>query len=377
MARQVPVGVLLPLRLETRFHPGQIFVRMIPDEPWFTGHDPTISAGELDALTRYAAAGASTDAWRQLVGGVGGPRAVYLVSAFTSVDAAGDRTVRPPTAAEQRSTPGLPRIGQFPAQLQVWLARGGAGPVLAATLDVDQARLLADFPDPDQPGDRRWWEDWTEAKKAGLAIELDLPGDPADIDALYVTGLGDATPAGLLADLRDEGKLGLVAPGVPTNTVDGAPAATMPKDPDTWLAVLQGQPGDTEQQVSRALSGDPELLGALPGGAEAHRAMSAALVAALWPALWGHAANDVWAITAGKGDAQAAQWAAGAMFPEGPFPTVRIGAQPYGLLPATALAGWQPDPGDPEVQAALAGSEERRVGKECSLPCRSRWSPYH
>ena len=24
-----------------------------------------------------------------------------------------------------------------------------------------------------------------------------------------------------------------------------------------------------------------------------------------------------------------------------------------------------------------ARSEERRVGKECSLPCRSRWSPYH
>ena len=26
---------------------------------------------------------------------------------------------------------------------------------------------------------------------------------------------------------------------------------------------------------------------------------------------------------------------------------------------------------------ALARSEERRVGKECSLTCRSRWSPYH
>ena len=24
-----------------------------------------------------------------------------------------------------------------------------------------------------------------------------------------------------------------------------------------------------------------------------------------------------------------------------------------------------------------AGSEERRVGKECALLCRSRWSPYH
>ena len=26
---------------------------------------------------------------------------------------------------------------------------------------------------------------------------------------------------------------------------------------------------------------------------------------------------------------------------------------------------------------ADARSEERRVGKECSEPCRSRWSPYH
>ena len=25
----------------------------------------------------------------------------------------------------------------------------------------------------------------------------------------------------------------------------------------------------------------------------------------------------------------------------------------------------------------MVRSEERRVGKECSLPCRSRWSPYH
>ena len=31
-----------------------------------------------------------------------------------------------------------------------------------------------------------------------------------------------------------------------------------------------------------------------------------------------------------------------------------------------------------ELQKLLAaGSEERRVGKECSKQCRSRWSPYH
>ena len=27
--------------------------------------------------------------------------------------------------------------------------------------------------------------------------------------------------------------------------------------------------------------------------------------------------------------------------------------------------------------AAIRRSEERRVGKECCTPCRSRWSPYH
>ena len=29
------------------------------------------------------------------------------------------------------------------------------------------------------------------------------------------------------------------------------------------------------------------------------------------------------------------------------------------------------------VLGGALGSEERRVGKECSSPCRSRWSPYH
>ena len=31
----------------------------------------------------------------------------------------------------------------------------------------------------------------------------------------------------------------------------------------------------------------------------------------------------------------------------------------------------------PEIAQSFGRSEERRVGKECSSPCRSRWSPYH
>src|SRR3546814_11378656 len=31
----------------------------------------------------------------------------------------------------------------------------------------------------------------------------------------------------------------------------------------------------------------------------------------------------------------------------------------------------------PSTLSAASRSEERRVGKECVSPCRSRWSPYH
>ena len=33
--------------------------------------------------------------------------------------------------------------------------------------------------------------------------------------------------------------------------------------------------------------------------------------------------------------------------------------------------------GENASPAVRRRSEERRVGKECSSPCRSRWSPYH
>ena len=38
-----------------------------------------------------------------------------------------------------------------------------------------------------------------------------------------------------------------------------------------------------------------------------------------------------------------------------------------GVSVAAALRGW----------SAVLRSEERRVGKECMVQCRSRWSPYH
>ena len=49
------------------------------------------------------------------------------------------------------------------------------------------------------------------------------------------------------------------------------------------------------------------------------------------------------------------------------------------LLCAGALIAWSEGPAvtSSERRLTAARSEERRVGKECSKQCRSRWSPYH
>ena len=53
--------------------------------------------------------------------------------------------------------------------------------------------------------------------------------------------------------------------------------------------------------------------------------------------------------------------------------SLSLGGQILGVLRVLA-----PTLGYPAGRAGQArGSEERRVGKECSSPCRSRWSPYH
>jgi hypothetical protein len=348
------LGVLLPIRIETRFKNGDLWLRVVPDEPWFVRDDPRITPGELDALQRYAAAPADPapgvpGAWRDLAAQVGAPRAVYLHRTFITTAADGTLTVRPPAPAEQRTGPALPRIVGFPTELAVWAA-DGAGLHQVLTLTVDRSRLLADFADPDLPGDRRWWEDWDEAVKTGVAGIIPAASLTAPVEALYVTGLGDGDPAELFAGLAADGRVGLLEPGLPTNSVDGAPAAALATDAATWWAVLHGTAGASDLDVSRALTGDAARLGNVPGGSQDHRAPASALVTALWPALWGFTASQVFDVARGRAPAS---WAGAALFPEGAYPTVRVGPQPYGLLPTTAWTRWQADDGDPPLEMPL------------------------
>ena len=108
--------------------------------------------------------------------------------------------------------------------------------------------------------------------RRGLAVEI-RPGSrvPDDIDVLYVTGLSQEAPEGLFRAHRDAGLLAVLAPGTPTNTVDGEPSADLGGDAEYWrqmvLKPAAGEPGS--EQVSLALNGRVDALGPLPGGATA------------------------------------------------------------------------------------------------------------
>ena len=369
MDRKPNVGVLLPVRLETRFyapdatHPTwRLRVLVVPDEPWIDRHDPVPFEAELDSVERLwqtAQGDLTTElgkaAWRTFVEQHGGARAAWLARTFPPLPPA-DGVIRITRPADTRTTPHFSQISGFPQELELWLGRGGAAPVRIAHSSVQVEQLRLDFPDPNDANDTRWWSSWKRAVEIGLGIEVELgPNQPDDIDVLYVIGLGGGHPAQLFRDHRDSGALAPIEPGTPTNTVDGAPAADLGRDPETWrrIALAPEQIGTNSQIISQALIGKPDALGALPNDTFDHRTPGQALMTALWPVLWSHTLKDIWGV--GGDVLGAGLWAGGYVIPEGPLPPIRINDQPYGLLPVTSLRDWQPNSNDPISSAIEKG----------------------
>jgi hypothetical protein len=358
------IGVLVPVRLETRFvgrgRPTRwrVRVRVVPDAVSITNHDELASASELDAVeAMWRAVGgqglesaAGRRAWRDLAAAVGAERAAWLARTFPPVTRPGGQiTITRPS--ETRTEMRAPRVMGLPPTLEVWIARGGQPPAQAAKLTVLAGEIDLDLDDPGSTK-QPWWTSFTEAVRVGLAAEIDLGTQaPTDIDAIYVVGIGGGDPGPLLAAQADSGRLGIVPPGSPTSTVNGEAALSLGGD-DEWRRLVPigptGQPGTAA--VSTALAGAPLLRGVI-GGESDHRPLNRAIVGTLWPALWGHSLANVWGYES-RAD-ELGLWAADNLVPEGPLPSLRIENQPYGLLPVTSLRRWQAAAGDPAIETRL------------------------
>jgi hypothetical protein len=354
------VGVLLPMRIETRFTPPvglagwKLRVRIVPDAASMDSHDPLASDTELDAVEtmwRSCKADLTTDQgkveWSRFAAALGAARAAWLARTFPAQLVAGEIVITRP--ATTRTRPRVSQVAGLPKTLELWLTRRGGVPNLVATLDVDSSQLQVDFPDPAN-SESRWWASFKKAVEVGLGCEIDLGARADNIDALYVVGLGGGDPTSLFQAQRDAGNLAVLPIGTPTNTVDGAPAADLARDAETWrLLVLGIGASDAGAQlVSAAVTGQPNALLPLPGVGLDHTLVNHFMVQSLWPVVFGHALKDVWQL---DGAAQElGVWAVDNLLPEGPLPPIRIGDQPYGLLPVSSLGAWKPAAGDPPIE---------------------------
>ena len=197
------VGVLLPLRLETKFTPpvglaGWVLrVRVIPDVLSVDRHDPLPSVVELDsveAFWRHCDGDLSTPQgeaeWRALCARQGVARAAWLARTFPPVTVDGQVTVSRP--ADIRTEPRIAVLAGIPPTIELWLARAGGQPAKAATFTVDPTLLLSDLPTPDVPQDR-WWSSYATAVQAGLAGEIDLGPPPTTSTCCTRSGSAAAT----------------------------------------------------------------------------------------------------------------------------------------------------------------------------------------
>ena len=379
------VAVLLPLRLETLFdEPGsrfndsptqwQLSLRVSPDEASICRDNPFVSDGEQQALTLFWQAvrqpgdvdpawldgDAAAIAWQQLCARVAPPRAAWLVGSL-AVQIDGENVLLTlPEAMPAGAQPN--RVGGLPPELYLVAVTNtlvdGQREHLIGRLPQDPAAFIDNtrltLPLPGAIGDEQdsWWASWETAQAVGLGGTWRLPAGmtPQNIAALYVTGLGDEPPDAHFKAQVDAGEMGVLPLGAPTNSVHGAATAGGGQNPANWQRVAQmrlrqrlglGAPLDAGQSIQHHLLGREGSLPFFAGADLADTTQdSQRMVRALWPALWGHWLHDLW--QSGDDAHRAANWAIDNLCPEGPLMPLRIGDQPYGLLPATALSQWQP-----------------------------------
>jgi hypothetical protein len=359
------VPVLLPVRLETRFDPpaaaGQSWhmrLRIVPDEPVIDRFDPLASADELELLERlWRASNGQLDGqpgqrlWQEFVDRVGGARAAWLIREFpmtTGPDGL-PAIVRP---VRTRTEPLFPTTRGIPSRIEIWMGRTGGASQRVATLTVNRlAAARLDFPDL-SAGERRWWTSYGEAERIGLAVNVDLGAHADDITFVLAVGLSDEAADEWFTHHCDYGHVGLLAPGTPTNSVEGGRAAPLNGDAAHWLAVgrRQGASDSGAQAVAVTLTGSSNNARPLLGGATDVNRIGRALVQGLWYPLWGYAFKDLFGF--GAATHEAGTWAVEALRCEGALPAMRIGRQPYGLLPVTSLDRWRAGANDPSFEAA-------------------------
>jgi DNA uptake protein ComE-like DNA-binding protein len=381
-------ALLLPLRLETRFKENELWLRIYPDQVSIHTHDPLLTQTEVDAGVAYfeTLARSTEDerrsAWRQLSKLFGPARAAWIVKTFEEHDTVEQIEVKD---EEQEGWFVVPKLMGLPDRFMVFGYQ---------SLQDNSERLVCQVPgrlirgdlamlgDPSSglelfDSESRWVMDFSEAENRGMGIRItgEYMAEGTDLlngfSRLIVVGIrlteaqtGQQILEQCIENHHFSTGFGFLEYGTPTNNTEHVSSGHSERVEDhegSYDIEVVGHPNwedapdeprSNAERLGYALGLGlrPEVLRKTDLAASTTDIQVKDMQTALWPATGDYLLRYMLpGVMAPEHMVQLGEYYTKYVRANGPLPGIRIGDQPYGILPVSRVepytyknSGWSP-----------------------------------
>jgi hypothetical protein len=365
--------LLIPVRLETRYTDDRasLRVRIFPDDVHIDSLDRGMTPAEQDAARAYwtavwrASDAAAAAAWRELQARVGVDRAPWVaLGSQPSNLAARANDATPVIPGIVAATRGAAVARLLPDAFTVVAIQNGARSVATGSAiapEIVIGALSADGAKLVQVGDARviegaeWLADYEEAVRIGMAVTVVLQRPGAPVNQVFAFGVrrsldpmrgAPAELADLFTAHRCTDGLAFVPQGTPTNNTEtdraGWQQRLAPAQPSRDL-VAAPPAGSNAAVLATALGIDARTLAEIDHARDTEQPNAQAMNVALWGPTWGGFLADAQRATSktlrltDAGIEATRQFHRDFVRGRGPLPAIRVGDQPYGIIPVSRL----------------------------------------